>query len=79
MLNMYKGSCFSNSREGSLKVSDRILTINDFNVVTLNLAEVYMLLSQCDNQTTFTMEYDISVIGKLSFYMLQFGIKPRRP
>ena len=45
-------------------MGDRILTINDFSVVTLNLAEVYMLLSQCDSQTTFTIEYDISVIGK---------------
>ena len=57
--------CFSTSREGSLKVGDRILTINDFSVVALNLTEIYMLLSQCDNQTTFTVEYDISVIGKL--------------
>ena len=53
-----------NSRESSLKVGDRILAINEFSVVTLNLAEVYMLLSQCDNLTAFTMEYDISVIGK---------------
>ena len=52
------------SRESSLKVGDRILAINEFSVVTLNLAEVYMLLSQCDNLTAFTMEYDISVIGK---------------
>ena len=41
--------------------------MNDFSVVSLNLTEIYMLLSQCDNQTTFTIEYDISVIGKLSF------------
>ena len=45
-------------------MGDRILAINEFSVVTLNLAEVYMLLSQCDNLTAFTMEYDISVIGK---------------
>lgn len=49
-------------REGSLKVGDRILAVNDFSIVTLTLAEMNLLLGQCNEETTFTVEYDVSVI-----------------
>ena len=51
-------------RDGSLKFGDRILAVNEFSVVTLTLTEMAMLLSQCNSETSFTVEYDISVIGK---------------
>lgn len=52
----------SADREGSLKPGDRILAVNDFSIVTLALTEMNMLLAQCTGETTFTVEYDISVL-----------------
>ncbi|WAR26106.1 GRIP1-like protein [Mya arenaria] len=49
-------------REGSMKSGDRILAVNDFSIVTLSLTEMNMLLSQCSGETSFTVEYDVSVI-----------------
>ncbi|KAL3851669.1 hypothetical protein ACJMK2_015398 [Sinanodonta woodiana] len=52
----------SADREGSLKPGDRILSVNDYNVFNLTLAEIMMLLQQCENQAHFTIEYDVSII-----------------
>lgn len=46
-----------------MKVGDRILAVNEFSIVTLNLSEMTMLLAQCNEETSFTVEYDVSVIG----------------
>ena len=53
--------CISISREGSLKTGDRILTVNDFSVLSLNLTEIYMLLSQCDNIADLILKLCISI------------------
>ncbi|KAL4225936.1 Glutamate receptor-interacting protein 1 [Mactra antiquata] len=52
----------SADREGSLKPGDRILAVNEFSAVFLTLTEMNMLLAQCTEETTFTVEYDVSVI-----------------
>ncbi|XP_045164532.2 glutamate receptor-interacting protein 1-like isoform X2 [Mercenaria mercenaria] len=49
-------------REGSMRAGDRILAVNDFSIVTLTLTEMNMLLTQCNEETTVTVEYDVSVI-----------------
>ncbi|XP_052267303.1 glutamate receptor-interacting protein 1-like isoform X2 [Dreissena polymorpha] len=53
-------------REGSLKPGDRILAVNDFSIVTLSLTEMNMLLAQCSGETSFTVEYDVSVIDTVT-------------
>lgn len=47
-----------------MKIGDRTLAVNDFSIVTLTLSEMTMLLAQCNEETTFTVEYDVSVIGQ---------------
>jgi len=51
-------------RDGSLKIGDRVVAVNDFSIVSLTLSEMNMLLTQCNDNTTFTVEYDVSVIGE---------------
>ena len=40
------------------------MAVNDFSIVSLTLSEMNMLLTQCNDNTTFTVEYDVSVIGE---------------
>ncbi|XP_069141413.1 glutamate receptor-interacting protein 1-like isoform X2 [Argopecten irradians] len=49
-------------REGSVKVGDRVVAINEYNVAHFTLSEVNMFLNQCGQEVTFTVEYDVSVM-----------------
>ncbi|XP_021364887.1 glutamate receptor-interacting protein 1-like isoform X2 [Mizuhopecten yessoensis] len=49
-------------REGSIKIGDRIVAINEYNVAHFTLSEVNMFVQQCGQEVTFTFEYDVSVM-----------------
>ncbi|CAL1527022.1 unnamed protein product [Lymnaea stagnalis] len=52
-------------RESSIKIGDRVLAINGFNVKDLTLTETISLFAQCDNSTTFTMSYDVAIMDAI--------------
>ncbi|XP_041347571.1 glutamate receptor-interacting protein 1-like [Gigantopelta aegis] len=52
-------------REGSIKEGDRILAVNNYKVCHLSLSETMSLLQQCESETVFTVEYDVSVMDSV--------------
>lgn len=53
-----------NYREGSIKIGDRILAINDYNVAHFSLAEASVFLQQCGREVNLMVEYDVSLMGE---------------
>lgn len=51
-------------RDNSLHEGDRIVAVGDYNITHMSLSETVMFLQQCDQRATFTVEYDISVMGQ---------------
>jgi len=51
------------NREGTLKVGDRILSIDGVNVTQSSLAEALAILKHSEDETHLLVEYDVSVIG----------------
>ncbi|XP_052679023.1 glutamate receptor-interacting protein 1-like isoform X2 [Crassostrea angulata] len=49
-------------REGSIKIGDRILAINDYNVAHFSLAEASVFLQQCGREVNLMVEYDVSLM-----------------
>ncbi|XP_056000816.1 glutamate receptor-interacting protein 1-like isoform X3 [Ostrea edulis] len=49
-------------REGSLKIGDRIIAINDYNVAHFSLAEASVFLQQCGREVSLLVEYDVSLM-----------------
>ncbi|XP_062613191.1 glutamate receptor-interacting protein 1-like isoform X1 [Saccostrea cucullata] len=47
-------------REGSLKIGDRIIAINDYNVAHFSLSEASVFLQQCGREVSLLVEYDVS-------------------
>ena len=52
------------SREGSLKIGDRILAINDYNVAHFSLSEASVFLQQSGREVSLLVEYDVSLMGE---------------
>ena len=55
--------CLSVSRQGTLKVGDRILKINAVDVREATHAEALALLRACTKQLTLEIEFDVTVHG----------------
>ena len=55
---------FLTSREGSLKIGDRILAINDYNVAHFSLSEASVFLQQSGREVSLLVEYDVSLMGE---------------
>ncbi|XP_078309567.1 glutamate receptor-interacting protein 2-like [Crassostrea virginica] len=51
-------------REGSLKIGDRILAINDYNVAHFSLSEASVFLQQSGREVSLLVEYDVSLMGE---------------
>lgn len=51
-------------RDGCIQVGDRIIAVNEYNVAHFTLSEASMFLQQCGHEANFTVEYDVSVMGK---------------
>ncbi|XP_078339235.1 glutamate receptor-interacting protein 1-like isoform X2 [Crassostrea virginica] len=49
-------------REGSLKIGDRILAINDYNVAHFSLSEASVFLQQSGREVSLLVEYDVSLM-----------------
>ena len=54
----------SADRDEQLKVADRVVQVNGYKVTHLTLTEMWSLLQQCGHQTTFTIAYDVAVMGE---------------
>ena len=54
----------SADRDGHVTLGDRLLQVNGYKVTHLTLTEMWSLLQQCGHQTTFTIAYDVAVMGK---------------
>lgn len=54
---------FIDSREGTLKIGDRVLAINGINVTGATLQEAHNLMRQCRGITLFLIEYDVAIVG----------------
>ena len=55
---------FLTFREGSLKIGDRILAINDYNVAHFSLSEASVFLQQSGREVSLLVEYDVSLMGE---------------
>jgi C-terminal processing protease CtpA/Prc len=53
-----------NSREGTLKIGDRVLAINGIHVTGATLQDAHNLMKQCRGTTLFLIEYDVAIVGK---------------
>ncbi|KAK3104164.1 hypothetical protein FSP39_024955 [Pinctada imbricata] len=49
-------------REGSMKIGDRILAVNDYNVAHFSLSEVSRFLHASGDDVELTLEYDVSIM-----------------
>ncbi|XP_050413050.1 glutamate receptor-interacting protein 1 isoform X2 [Patella vulgata] len=49
-------------REGSIKEGDRIIAMNGYRVTHLSLMETMTLIHQVEQEATFSVEYDVSVM-----------------
>lgn len=54
----------SADRDEHIKLGDRVVQVNGYKVTHLTLTEMWSLLQQCGHQTTFTIAYDVAVMGK---------------
>lgn len=53
----------NSSREGTIKIGDRVLAINGINVNQSSLTEAYEIMQQCRGTTLFMIEYDVAIVG----------------
>jgi C-terminal processing protease CtpA/Prc len=53
----------SADRDEHMRVGDRVTQVNGYKVTHLTLTEIWGLLQQCGHQTTFTVAYDVAVMG----------------
>ena len=51
-------------REGTLKIGDRILAINNVNISQSTLTEAMAIIKHADREIRLLVEYDVSVMGK---------------
>lgn len=58
-------TCTACCREGTLKAGDRLLSVNNVNLMNATHAEAIRMLQECGSEATLMIEYDISIMGKL--------------
>ena len=54
--------------EESLKTGDRIVAIDGAPTTSLCLEEANKMISSCADTAVFTIEYDVSVMGEMTFW-----------
>lgn len=51
-------------REGSLKIGDRLLSVDGIPLHGVSHADALNILRQCNQEALFQIEYDVSIMGK---------------
>ena len=67
------------SREGTLKVGDRILMINAVNGSQKSLSDAFLLLARPQTNVHLLVEYDVSVMGEHVMYLLLVCLQSHTP
>ena len=60
-------------REGTLKVGDRILSINGVTSAQCSLMDALALLRSSDVKVTLGVEYDVSVMGESNVKCIEWS------
>lgn len=51
-------------REGSLKIGDRLLSVDGIPLHSVTHADALNILRQCSQEALFQIEYDVTIMGK---------------
>lgn len=51
-------------REGSLKIGDRLLSVDGIPLHGMSHADALNILRQCSQEALFQIEYDVTIMGK---------------
>lgn len=51
-------------REGSLKIGDRLLSVDGIPLHSMTHADALNILRQCSQEALFQIEYDVTIMGK---------------
>lgn len=62
MLRVY--ACVFSYREGSLKIGDRLLSVDGIPLHSVSHADALNILRQCNQEALFQIEYDVTIMGK---------------
>lgn len=54
----------TSSREGSLKIGDRLLSVDGIPLHSMTHADALNILRQCSQEALFQIEYDVTIMGK---------------
>lgn len=63
-------ACLVSCREGSLKVGDRLLSVDGIPLHGVSHADALNILRQCSQEALFQIEYDVTIMGKRSLFGL---------
>ncbi|KAJ8359045.1 hypothetical protein SKAU_G00155700 [Synaphobranchus kaupii] len=64
------------AREGTLKVGDRLLSVDGVPLHSANHGDALNVMGQCGQEALFQIEYDVSIMGTPSLFIAQRFIPP---
>lgn len=61
-------------REGSLKIGDRLLSVDGIPLHSMTHADALNILRQCSQEALFQIEYDVTIMGKAKMAVVAFSL-----
>lgn len=61
-------------REGSLKIGDRLLSVDGIPLHSMTHADALNILRQCSQEALFQIEYDVTIMGKAKMAGVAFSL-----
>lgn len=61
-------------REGSLKIGDRLLSVDGIPLHSMTHADALNILRQCSQEALFQIEYDVTIMGKAKRAVVAFPL-----
>lgn len=61
-------------REGSLKIGDRLLSVDGIPLHSMTHADALNILRQCSQEALFQIEYDVTIMGKAKMSVVTFAL-----
>lgn len=61
-------------REGSLKIGDRLLSVDGIPLHSVTHADALNILRQCSQEALFQIEYDVTIMGKARITGVAFAL-----
>lgn len=61
-------------REGSLKIGDRLLSVDGIPLHSMTHADALNILRQCSQEALFQIEYDVTIMGKAKMVVVALSL-----